>query len=152
MINEYLYKKKEWTLNEFGLISEKKGKPKRSRPKQPESTKKDEDELRKERRKSEAAKKAEEKAAAAAAAAAVNGKPGLFFLYKFQANSNFVCLVDETETIYENEGPKRAPKQASPSVSGESTPTAPGSRKTSQPAIKLDVIDESGGMSARFFQ
>lgn len=53
----------------------------------------------------------------------------------------------QTDTIYEEEGPRRAPKQISPSVSGESTPTAPGSRKTSQPAIKLDVIDESGGKS-----
>ncbi len=54
-------------------IKEKKGKPKRSRPKPPESTKKDEDEARKEKRKADAAKKAEEKAAAAAAAAAAPG-------------------------------------------------------------------------------
>jgi hypothetical protein len=50
------------------------------------------------------------------------------------------------QPIYEEEGPKRISKQASPSKSGESTPQGP-SRKTSQasPAIKLDIIDETGG-------
>jgi hypothetical protein len=50
-------------LSYFVFILEKKGKPKRTRAKQPESTKKDEDELRKEKRKSDAAKKAEAAAA-----------------------------------------------------------------------------------------
>lgn len=49
------------------------------------------------------------------------------------------------ELNYEEEGPRRLSKQQSPSKSGDSTPSGPGSRKTSQPAIKLDVIDESGG-------
>ena len=69
--------------------SEKKGKPKRSRPKPADSGKKDEDELRKEKRKAEAAKKAEEKAAAEAKAAeaAKNGNY-LSFLISIQSKSH----------------------------------------------------------------
>jgi hypothetical protein len=54
--------------------------------------------------------------------------------------------IDGNEPVYEEEGPKRISKQASPSKSGENTPQGP-SRKTSQvsPAIKLDIIDETGG-------
>ena len=43
------------------------------------------------------------------------------------------------EDSYDEEGPKRAPKTGDDSNSG------PGSRKVSQPAIKLDIIDEFGG-------
>ena len=51
------------------------------------------------------------------------------------------------EPIYEEEGPRRAKKPSIGSSPGELTPgSTPGSRKTSQPAIKLDVIDETGGM------
>ena len=35
--------------------------------------------------------------------------------------------------------------------SGDTTPTGAGSRKTSQPAIKLDIIDESGGNFGKEF-
>ena len=52
------------------------------------------------------------------------------------------------ESVYEEEGPQRAKKLNSPQNSGDSTPTGPGSRKTSQPAIKLDIIDESGGKNS----
>ena len=41
---------------------------------------------------------------------------------------------------YDEEGPRRAPKPA-----GDDSSSGPGSRKVSQPAIKLDVIDEFGG-------
>lgn len=111
-------------------IKEKKGKPKRTRaaPKPGEAEKKDEEEIRKEKRKSDAAKKQEEATTAKKNSTVEPPKIG--------------------EPIYEEEGPRRAAapnKQQSPSVSGDSTPQGPGSRKTSQPAIKLDVIDEAGG-------
>ena len=104
-------------------IKEKKGKSKRTRaaPKPGEVDKKDEDELRKEKRKAEAAEKAKQQTEA------------------------------KSEPIYEEEGPRRAKKTTSP-ASGELTPgSTPGSRKTSQPAIKLDVIDETGSKYDEIF-
>lgn len=49
------------------------------------------------------------------------------------------------QPIYEEEGPRRAPKSL---LSGEEQQASSktGGRKISQPSIKLDVIDESGGM------
>ncbi len=47
--------------------------------------------------------------------------------------------------VYEEEGPKRARKISNPSAELTPNSSTPGSRKTSQPAIKLDVIDETGG-------
>lgn len=73
--------------NSLCCNAEKKGKPKRSRPKPADSGKKDEDELRKEKRKAEAAKKAEEKAAAEAKAAEA-AKNGKYLSFLSQSNLN----------------------------------------------------------------
>lgn len=103
-------------------IKEKKGKPKRSRaaPKPGEAEKKDEDELRREKRKSEAAKKDD---------GATSKK-----------NSTAAPPPTIGEPVYEEEGPRRAASSKQPAAGGDSS--GPGSRKTSQPAIKLDIIDE----------
>ena len=57
-----------------------------------------------------------------------------------------VPILGAPQPVYEEEGPRRAPKSSL-------TPEDPnlnksGTRKISQPSIKLDIIDESGGMFA----
>ncbi|CAF0846330.1 unnamed protein product [Brachionus calyciflorus] len=104
-------------------IKEKKGKPKRVRQKPKTEEPKTEEELRKEKRKSDAKKPSAEQQPAETQ----TPQP---------PQSNIT-------PIYEEEGPKRPPKVPPPS-SSDSNSSAPGSRKTSQPAIKLDVIDETG--------